>query len=143
MKYVIDATVAVKWYQPEIYSEQAVALVQSDVELVVPDILYAQASNVFWKRVKANQLSIEEAHRCLRNLRRLPLRRVSTESLLNEALEIACLTTRTLNEALYFALAIREDTQVVTADRRWFGLVSTGPMRAYLAFVSDVIKTDA
>lgn len=137
---VVDASVVCKWYFTEAFTPESVALLDSGRRIVVPDILPNQVSLVLWRRVKANQLSLETAHRIQNNLRALPLEVVAAHHIQQEALEIASLTTRTYNESLYFALAMREHTKLITADRPWFTLVSTGPMRNYVTFVSDAAR---
>jgi len=135
---VIEPSVALKWYTSEVYSEECCDLIVRDVPLIVPDVLFTQVGTALWKRVRANELKADFARQIASNLRRLSLTRVSTEVLMRDALEISTLTSRTFQEGLYFAVAIRNDTKVVTADRRWHNLVSTGPMKPYLAFITEV-----
>ena len=45
-KLVVDASVAVNWYVPEVGSAQAAALLDSDAELLAPDLLVAHV----WER---------------------------------------------------------------------------------------------
>jgi predicted nucleic acid-binding protein len=142
MSLVIDASVAVKWYFPEAFAEESQALLSQGKRFLAPDLLLTQVSTVLWRRVRTNLITHEEAQRVLRNLRALPLHLVPSDRLLPDALEIATLTTRTLTESIYFALALRERAPLVTADRRWYGLVTTGPMKPYLKFVSDVRSSE-
>lgn len=139
MSVVIDATVAVKWYFPEVYCDECLALLDQAEELVVPDLLFTQVGTAVWKRVKSNELKPVVAEGIMSNLSRLPLRRVSNDQLIGDAMKIATLSTRTFQEAIYFALAMRCETPLVTADRRWYSLLNTGPMKNHLAFVGDVI----
>src|SRR5947207_2980412 len=131
-RIVIDPSVALKWYFHEAFSEQALKLATHGNEIVVPDILFSQVGAVLWRRVKAGEMRREDAHKVLTNLRRLPLHTVSPSELAPAALEIATGTARTFNESIYFALAMRERTELVTADRWWYSLLSTGPMKRYL-----------
>ncbi len=138
---VIEPSVALKWYTPEVYSEECLSLIERNVSILVPDALFAQVGTALWKRVRANELKPDVARQIASNLRRLPLTRVPAEVLMKDALEISTLTSRSFQEGLYFALAIRNDTKLVTADRRWHNLVSTGPMKPYLAFITEVCPT--
>ena len=45
--WVIDASVAAKWLLPEDGSDQASALLGD--ALLVPDLLFAELANIFWK----------------------------------------------------------------------------------------------
>jgi predicted nucleic acid-binding protein len=137
---VVDASVVVKWYFSEAHAELALKLVGYPGGIVVPETIEMQVANVLWKRIRANEVRKEDAQRVLANLRRLPLRRVSAQALAPAALEIASVTTRTFTESLFFALAIREETRLITADRWWFGLLQTGPMKPHVSWVGDAVR---
>lgn len=137
---VVDASVVLKWYFNEVHSELAVKLLTYPGAIVVPESLESQVGSALWRRVKQNDLRKDDAQRVLSNLRRLPLQRVSTQVLAPAALEIASVTTRTFTEALYFALAIREETRLVTADRWWYTLLQTGPMKPHLRWIGDAAR---
>jgi len=135
---VVDANVVLKWYFHEPFSEDALRLLGNDYEIVVPDIVHSQIGTVLWKRMKSGELKREDALRIVSNVRRLPLVSVPTAQLAPAALEIATVTARTYTESVYFALAMRYKTPLVTGDRRWYTLLSTGPMRPFLRWVGDV-----
>ena len=137
---VVDASVVVKWYFSEAHADLALKLVGYPGGLIVPEALETQLATLLWRRVKANEVRKEDAHRVLANLRRLPLTRVPSQVLAPAALEIASVTTRSFAESLYFALAIREGTQLVTADRWWYGLLQTGPMKPHVRWVGDAAR---
>ena|SRR5947209_19708690 len=54
MLWVIDASIAAKWFLPEPYKENATKLLReylSDTaQFIAPDILIAEVGNIFWKR---------------------------------------------------------------------------------------------
>ena len=43
--YVIDASVAVKWFVPETYSQAALHFLDVDHELIAPDLLIPELGN--------------------------------------------------------------------------------------------------
>lgn len=45
-KFVVDASVAMKWYLPENYSEHADRLLNPFFELLVPELLFSEIGNV-------------------------------------------------------------------------------------------------
>jgi predicted nucleic acid-binding protein len=140
-RIVIDASVVLKWYFSEPFSEEALRLANSNFEIYVPETIFLQVGNVLWKRVRSGDLKKDDAHVVLSNLHRLPFTKVSPNDLASSALEISTLTTRTFNESLYFALAIREKTVLVTADRWWYSLLQTGPMKNHIKWVGDLKKS--
>jgi predicted nucleic acid-binding protein len=53
--FVVDASVAVKWFVPEIYDAQALRLLSGSHQLVAPDLLYVEAGNILWKKGAARR----------------------------------------------------------------------------------------
>lgn len=136
--YVVDATVAVKWFLPETHSEHAHRWLQPDLRLTAPEVLIDQVGLVLCRRNRQGILDAETSQRVIRNLTRLPIDWVSDADLAPAALEVSATTTRAYAESLYLALAIRSETQVVTADQRWFQFAATGRLRPWVRFVSDL-----
>ena len=48
-RVVVDASVAVKWFLPEIHSGAALRYLDDDCERLAPDLLYVEFGNVIWK----------------------------------------------------------------------------------------------
>lgn len=136
-RVVVDPSVIVKWYFHEPFSDHALRLSGGKYEIVVPDLIHAQVGSALWKRAKLGEIRRQDAQRLLANLRHLPLVTVPAAELAPSALEIATATARTYNESIYFALAMREHTTLITADRWWYTLLSTGPMKRFLTWVGD------
>ena len=57
--WVIDASVAAKWLLPEDGSDQASALLGD--ELLVPDLLFAELANIFWKKQMRGEIDTATA----------------------------------------------------------------------------------
>lgn len=47
IRYVVDVCVAVKWFVPENYSQEAAKLLNGNYSLLAPDYLLSEAGNVF------------------------------------------------------------------------------------------------
>ena len=47
---VVDASVAIKWFVPEIHSDAALRLRGEAYELIAPDLLILEIGNILWKR---------------------------------------------------------------------------------------------
>ena len=52
MPYVIDASVAVKWYLAEVHQPEAIIVLDSDEILMAPDLLLSEVGNIIWKKVR-------------------------------------------------------------------------------------------
>jgi predicted nucleic acid-binding protein len=120
--YVIDAGVAVKWFIPEDDSATARRLLdffhQGAVNLTAPDLLIAEATNVFWKRADRNDITAQEAEDNLNDLLALNLPLVPSSLLAPRALAIARAHRRSVYDCLYLALALDRGCDLVTTDER-------------------------
>lgn len=119
-RVVIDASVAVKWFLPEVHSEAALRYLGDDCERLAPDLLYPEFGNSVWKRARRTQLSHEEAREALRSLRLVPIELHSATPFLEAAFEVARLLDRTVYDALYLVLADAHKCRMVTADRSFY-----------------------
>jgi predicted nucleic acid-binding protein len=121
---VVDASVALKWYVPEIHAGAALRLLESqqtgDLAIHVPDLFLAEAGNVLWKKVRRKELSERQAEGIARAVLSVPNAVHPTELLLPTALSLACSLDTTLYDSLYLALAALLDCPLITADRRFY-----------------------
>lgn len=136
--FVVDSSVAVKWFLPEDHTDAASRLLSGNHRLMVPDLLYAEVANVLWKRVGRGEMEEGQASITLQQLDALLLEVHPSWSLNLLALEIACRTGRTAYDSLYIALAVREQAELVTADRRLYNSLQGYGFAALLRWTEDV-----
>jgi predicted nucleic acid-binding protein len=120
---VIDASVALKWVLDEPGQEAADALL--DEELVAPSLMLIEAANALWRRSRRGEISGEEARERLAELQGAPVTIVPIEHDLLAAADLANTLGHPVYDCLYLALALRENTHVVTADSRFHAAVET------------------
>jgi predicted nucleic acid-binding protein len=107
-RLVVDASVVVKWFLPEDHTEDARRLLESDFELLSPDLVRTEFGNVLWKRWRRDEIPPEAADEALRDLNGLPLDIHPSESLLHEeAWTVAERFDRSFYDGLYVALAVQ------------------------------------
>jgi len=135
---VVDASIAIKWLLPEIHSAAALRILEGRNELFAPDLIWAEAGNVLWKRVRSGAVSTDNAQALLRDLRRFPITTLPMGSLVESALEIAVSFGRTVYDSLYLTLALSRQCQLVTADRRLYNSLRRGPLAPTLLWVEDI-----
>ena len=123
--FVIDASVAVKWFLPssqEQCSENAFALlkryVAGQVRFVVPDLFWAELGNICWKAVRQNRWQQKDAQAAVSATKKRAFPTVSTLSLLEDAFAISAAFDRSVYDSLYIALALMAKSEFVTADER-------------------------
>jgi predicted nucleic acid-binding protein len=136
--FVVDASVAIKWFLPEVHGEAALRLLEDDHNLLVPDLLFPEIGNALWKRVRRGEATPEEANATLEAFVSLPLEVYPSPPLLPPALEIACRVRRSVYDSLYLAVAVLRQCQMVTADRRFHNALKNGPFSANLLWVADI-----
>lgn len=48
--YVVDASIAIKLYVPEVHSPQAVRFFSDQHDLIAPDLMLSEFGNIVWKK---------------------------------------------------------------------------------------------
>jgi predicted nucleic acid-binding protein len=136
--YVVDASVAVKWFLPESGAADALRLQDPQHTLHAPTFLDVEVSNVFWKRIRRGDMQRTDADDALKSLFALPVIRHSGAQLLIAAFDLACRLDRTVYDALYLALAIQLNAQMATTDERLVNSLAGTPFAAYIVRLQDV-----
>jgi predicted nucleic acid-binding protein len=65
MIYVVDASVAIKWYAPEIYEQEATKLLHGNHAFHAPELIYPEFSNILWKKVRRGEIIAAEGQRII------------------------------------------------------------------------------
>jgi predicted nucleic acid-binding protein len=117
--FVVDASLVIKWFVPEIHSEAARRWLDASHDYVAPDLLFPEVGNVVWKKVRRNELEETEARKLVMDLGQVAVETVGTRSLVEDALAVALTTGTTVYDAMYLTLAVRLETQVITGDERF------------------------
>ncbi len=121
-KIILDASVSLKWFLDEIYSAEAIKLMEDirsrKLSALVPFSFYTECANVLWEKTKKGMVRFERAHKALEDLRKLPLKEHLHENLEDVAYDNACIYGITVYDALYISLAEVYGAPLVTADDR-------------------------
>ena len=122
MNFVIDASVLIKFYIPEILSEKAEILLanveRGDIQLLAPDLIYPEAGNILWKKQRLKELTRPEVEEITDVILSLHLKMEASNSLLPLAVDIAIAYGITVYDASYLSLAKIYETTLITADRK-------------------------
>jgi predicted nucleic acid-binding protein len=137
-RYVLDASVAIKWFVPEIHSEAARRLLRSNHNFLVPDFFFPELGNVFWKRVRRSEDTADNAKQTLADLNTIPLEVHLSRPLMPLALDIALQKDRAVYDCLYLALAITQQCQMVTADEKFYTALQNTTYLSNLLWVEDI-----
>ncbi len=122
---VVDASVAVKWFLPEVgepLAAPALALLDKydneEVRFVVPDLFYVETASAIWKAVRTGRVPPAFGEQALVLLTQRKFPTVPSLKLLDKAFSIATAHGRTVYDCLYVALAAQTNSQLITADER-------------------------
>ncbi len=123
MRFVLDASVAAKWFLPdEPFSAIALELLRSatagTTEFIVPDLFFSECGNILWKAARRQRLSGEETLTAIRVIGDLETLTVPAGGLLEKTLEIARSYDRSFYDSLYIAVALQQQAPLVTADEK-------------------------
>jgi len=116
--FVVDASVVVKWFVPEIHSDAARRLLVLPHEYIAPDLLFAETANTISKKIRRKELTAEEGQQLVADIGRIAVETVSCRALAEDAHALANATGRAVYDSMYVALAVRLNTRTITADDR-------------------------
>ena len=136
---MVDSSVAVKWFVVEQYSTEARRILDgyqsSTLSFLAPDLINAEFGNIAWKKHLFQGLDAADAQAIIDSFRTLQFVLTPTDALLGDAFKIAVAHRRTVYDALYLALGVRESCQVVTADEKLVNAV--GPSFPNLIWLAN------
>jgi predicted nucleic acid-binding protein len=142
---VIDASVLIKFYVPEVFSDKASDLLdavkQGDISLFAPDLIFPEAGNILWKKHCLKELSESEVNEITDTIVLLPIRGESSKTLLPLATGIAMTYGITVYDAMYLALARIRETLMITADRKLFKRMTETEMDKHVSWLGNFQKT--
>ena len=138
-KIVVDASVAIKWFVPEIHSEAAGRLFDPQIVLCAPDLIVSELGNTLWKKVRRGEILREEAEEILASFAALPLDIYPSKEILSAAFQLAVELDRSVYDSLYLVLAIAQRCAVITADRKFHAALAASPWGDHVHWVEDEV----
>ncbi len=124
MRFVVDASVAVKWLVDEPDSDAARELAASGEELHAPRLMASEFANALWRKARAGQIERADAGAAMALLHDMPLRWNDDETVSADAVRLGLALDHPIYDCVYLALAHRIGATVVTADRRFVTAVA-------------------
>ena len=136
-KAVVDASVAVKWFVPEVHSEAATRLLDAEIALYAPDLIAPEFGNILWKKVRRKEIARKEAGEIMIAFAKLPFEIRPSAVLLPSAFELAIELDRTVYDSLYLVLAVSEDCALITADAKFHATLVASPLASHVQWVEQ------
>jgi predicted nucleic acid-binding protein len=138
-KVVVDASVAIKWFVPEIHAEAATRLLDLEIALCAPDLIFPEFGNILWKKVRRGEISRDEADEILAAFSAIPLDIHPSAVLLAGAFDLAVELGRSVYDSLYLALAVAEECVLITADGKFHSVVTMSSVANHVLWVEEEV----
>jgi len=134
--YIIDASVALKWYYQEKEREvkQAFKLredyQQRKIDIYAPDLLVYELANVLRNKQDLEESYIRDAIESIYEMRIL---KPPTQETMKEAIKLALQYNTSVYDAVYLAFAEEQRSGFITADRQFYLKVKQIPLVIFIA----------
>ena len=143
MNLVIDASVLIKFYVPEILFDRAEQLLlrveKGDVMLLAPDLIYSESGNTLWKKRRIKELTRSEIDEITDAIISLPLMIEASKPLLPLAMDISLAYGITVYDAMYVSLARVYETTMMTADRKLLDSLSKTDLKGSIIWLGHYV----
>jgi predicted nucleic acid-binding protein len=140
---VLDASVAIKWYIPEVLATQARRFMSARFRMHVPSFFAAECGNTIWKKVaQRRELDRDRGREIIDELLAYPMQVHETEGLILAAYDLAHGVgdpKLAVYDFVYLALAVALGARLVTADRLFYDAIRPTPLAPSLLWVADPI----
>ena len=119
MRFVVDASVAVKWLVVEEDTDIAQELATSGQELHAPRLMASEVANALWRKARMGEIDRRTAGILLANVPDMPVRWGADEIVSADAGRLALAFDRPIYDCVYLALAHRIGAVMLTSDLRF------------------------
>lgn len=140
---VVDASVAVKWTVIEPGRDAALRLIDRADELVAPDLLIAEAANVFRKKSRLGEITVSQSEEALRAIQLVIPRFIASSHLAEDALALSRNLDHSVYDCFYLACALPA-ARLVTADDKFISKCRSHGLGSFVSPPGDIeVQTDS
>ncbi len=140
MRFVVDASVAVKLPVDEPGSDAARELAASGRELHAPRLMASEVADALWRKARPDRVERADAGAALAWLPGMPVRRNDDEVVSADAARLAPTLDHPVHDCVYLALARRIGATVVTADPRFANVLASTEHGEAVVTLADWIR---
>jgi predicted nucleic acid-binding protein len=137
VKIIVDASIAFHWIIETSHSSKAEMLLRSRYELVVPDLIVSEATNIVTKAVRLGQADAERVKDGLDVFARWFNQIIPSIHLHRHAAQLAFDLRHSAYDCFYLAVAEHYNLKFVTLDQRLIRASSRHPISKRLVHLTD------
>ena len=137
-RFVVDASVAVKWLVPEIHTDAALRLLEKNNTLAAPDLIFSEIGNVLLKKSRVGEIETDAAIEMLADFKGFPLQTYRTYESLEYAWTLAESNRLSFYDSLYVALSLKTSSRMVTADKKLYNSLKNATFKKYILWVENI-----
>ena len=141
MRFVVDASVAVKWLVVEEDADVARELATSGRDLHAPRLMASEVANALWRKARLGEMERGDAGALLANVPDMPVRWGADEILSADAVRLALALDRPIYDCVYLALAHRIGAVMLTADLRFANALAPTEHGESVLTLADYART--
>ncbi len=138
MRYVVDASVVIKWYIPEIWEKEATRLLRGRHEIHVPELALPEIGNIVWKKARRAEITNAEAAKIIAAVARKRWAIHSHKGIFRSAFAGAEATGQTVYDWTYLALAISLSCEFVTGDHKFYKAIEKTPFLPNIKWIGAI-----
>jgi predicted nucleic acid-binding protein len=115
---VVDASIAFLWFANEPDRWDAERLLETESALIAPDLMAAEVTNAWWKKLRRREMDMADVEQAVTNLLALGIDWTPSAALLRPATRLAVESGHPVYDCVYLALAMYHSALLATADDR-------------------------
>lgn len=131
-RFVLDASVAVKWFLPEIHQAESFNLLKSNPVLIAPEFLKVEFDSILSKWCRSGRVNYERAEEVRSVFNKIKIYFVDLDDIADISFEISAKMPVTYYDALYLCTAKLYECKMVTFDRKLYKSVKDSEFETYL-----------
>lgn len=139
-EYVVDASVAVKWFLDEDGHAEADILSGLGARLIAPSFILLEMANVLWKQQRRGVMDRAVVTQMLSKAPQYFSEFIDGNSLVVTAMELACDHEHPVYDCLYLALTLERDCKLVTADHKLLSRFAKTPLANHFLSLSSFAR---
>lgn len=137
-RWLVDASVAVKWILAEPHQDAARRLIREADECLAPELILVEVANALAKRARAGEMPATAAAEAYAEFLGMPLTITPDASLVRNSFRLALETGESVYDCHYLAQAASLELPLVTADARFQRALGTTPHAKLVRWIGDL-----